>query len=228
MKKIFLGITLCLFLFTGCNQSTGNETDDIVEEENESQTFPVNADAPELFVGQTMLISPDRSGVTFTCNAESADGTISYQWYTSSDGKEENKVAIDGANAASYTTEGFIEKEIRYYFCTVTNTIADNGDSGVKANSQTTAFYAAYTGLPTLYLNTGDVPTSAITKEEYVLGTFKLMGGVSQLLNILLKKIKKELKGVEIPAGHFQRKATILNLIKSKVFSVYLNLKNGA
>ena len=109
---------------------------------------PVNAAKPAVSANR-MLISPDGSAVTFICKAESTDGTLSYQWYSSPDGSEENKSAIDKATSATYTTEAFTQKEIRYYFCTVTNTISDNGDKGSKTASQTTAFYAAYTGLPT-------------------------------------------------------------------------------
>ncbi|WP_022932613.1 CotH kinase family protein [Treponema bryantii] len=221
MKKLILGIIGCLFLFAGCNQSTGDEIDIIVEEEIISEVeevAPINADAPELFVGQTMLISPDRSGVTFTCNAESVDGTITYQWYTSSDGNEENKVAIEGATAATYTTEDFIEKEIRYYFCTVTNTIPDNGDSGVKTNSHTTAFYAAYTGLPTLYLNTGDVPISAITREEYVLGTFKLMGEGITTVEYTFEKNKEGIKGRGNSSWNMPKKGYNIKFDKKQSF----------
>lgn len=124
---------------------------------------PVNAAKPAVSANR-MLISPDGSAVTFTCKAESTDGTLSYQWYSSPDGSEENKSAIDKATSATYTTEAFTQKEIRYYFCTVTNTISDNGDKGSKTASQTTAFYAAYTGLPTVFVTT---PESAqITSKE--------------------------------------------------------------
>lgn len=124
---------------------------------------PVNAAKPAVSANR-MLISPDGSAVTFTCKAESTDGTLSYQWYSSPDGSEENKSAIDKATSATYTTEAFTQKEIRYYFCTITNTISDNGDKGNKTASQTTAFYAAYTGLPTVFVTT---PESAqITSKE--------------------------------------------------------------
>ena len=124
---------------------------------------PVNAAKPAVSANR-MLISPDGSAVTFICKAESTDGTLSYQWYSSPDGSEENKSAIDKATSATYTTEAFTQKEIRYYFCTVTNTISDNGDKGSKTASQTTAFYAAYTGLPTVFVTT---PESAqITSKE--------------------------------------------------------------
>lgn len=124
---------------------------------------PVNAAKPAVSANR-MLISPDGGAVTFTCKAESTDGTLSYQWYSSPDGSEENKSAIDKATSATYTTEAFTQKEIRYYFCTVTNTISDNGDKGTKTSSQTTAFYAAYTGLPTVFVTT---PESAqITSKE--------------------------------------------------------------
>ena len=124
---------------------------------------PVNAAKPAVSANR-MLISPDGSAVTFTCKAESTDGTLSYQWYTSPDGSEENKSAIDKATSASYTTEAFTTKEIRYYFCTVTNTMPDNGDKGNKTAVEIINFSAAYTGLPTVLITTPD--SAQITSKE--------------------------------------------------------------
>ncbi len=127
---------------------------------------PVNAAKPAVSANR-MLISPDGSAVTFTCKAESTDGTLSYQWYSSPDGSEENKSAIDKATSATYTTEAFTQKEIRYYFCTITNTISDNGDKENKTASQTTAFYAAYTGLPVIQIITNDGLMPSPSKEKH-------------------------------------------------------------
>ena len=124
---------------------------------------PVNAAKPAVSANR-MLISPDGSAVTFTCKAESTDGTLSYQWYSSPDGSEENKSAIDKATSATYTTEAFTQKEIRYYFCTVTNTISDNGDKGSKTAVEIINFSAAYTGLPTVLITTPD--SAQITSKE--------------------------------------------------------------
>ena len=191
---------------------------------------PVNAAKPAVSANR-MLISPDGSAVTFTCKAESTDGTLSYQWYSSPDGSEENKSAIDKATSDTYTTEAFTQKEIRYYFCTVTNTISDNGDKGSKTASQTTAFYAAYTGLPVLYLDT-EVETNQITRDNYVKGTMKI---VSEEYGNFSYEFKKEKEGIKgrgnsswgMPKkGYnikFDKKQVLFNLPESKKWCLVAN-----
>lgn len=191
---------------------------------------PVNAAKPAVSANR-MLISPDGSAVTFTCKAESTDGTLSYQWYSSPDGSEENKSAIDKATSATYTTEAFTQKEIRYYFCTITNTISDNGDKGNKTASQTTAFYAAYTGLPVLYLDT-EVETNQITRDNYVKGTMKI---VSEEYGNFSYEFKKEKEGIKgrgnsswgMPKkGYnikFDKKQVLFNLPESKKWCLVAN-----
>ena len=202
---------------------------------------PINAAKPAVSANR-MLISPDGNAVTFTCKAESTEGTLSYQWYSSPDGSEENKSAIDKAASAAYTTEAFTQKEIRYYFCTVTNTISDNGDTGTKISSQTTAFYAAYTGLPVLYLNTGDTPTSEITRDSYVLGNFKLVSENYGTVEYSFTKIKNgvikegikgrgnsswgmQKKGYNIK---FEAKQSLLGLPESKKYCIIANYSDKA
>lgn len=123
---------------------------------------PVNATAPSVSANR-MLISPDGSAVTFTCNAESSDGNLSYQWYYSADGTTVNGTVIDGATESTYTTQE-LTKGIHYYYCTVTNSINDNGDGGTKTSNETLLFSAAYTGLPTVYITTPD--EAEITSKE--------------------------------------------------------------
>jgi len=155
-KSMIMTLILSSLLFS-CSMNSNDNSLPAPEKASETsekpKSDPVNAAKPAVSANR-MLISPDGSAVTFTCKAESTDGTLSYQWYSSPDGSEENKSAIDKATSATYTTEAFTQKEIRYYFCTVTNTISDNGDKGSKTASQTTAFYAAYTGLPVIVIET--------------------------------------------------------------------------
>ena len=191
---------------------------------------PVNAAKPAVSANR-MLISPDGSAVTFTCKAESTDGTLSYQWYSSPDGSEENKSAIDKATSATYTTEAFTQKEIRYYFCTVTNTISDNGDKGNKTASQTTAFYAAYTGLPVLYLDT-EVETNQITRDNYVKGSLKIISEEYGNFSYEFKKEKEGIKGRGNSSwgmpkkGYnikFDKKQVLFNLPESKKWCIVAN-----
>ena len=70
---------------------------------------------------------------------------ISYQWYKSLNGTNENGTAIEGATGSSYTTEELAAKTSFYYYC-----VATAGEKSVKSN----VTMVANTGLPTLYVNT--------------------------------------------------------------------------
>lgn len=71
---------------------------------------------------------------------------ISYQWYKSLNGINENGTAIEGATGSSYTTEAFTRpKQGMYYYC-----VATAGEKSVRSN----VTLVANTGLPTFYVNT--------------------------------------------------------------------------
>ena len=85
--------------------------------------------------------------VTISIEAKGA-GDISYQWYKSFDGTNENGTVIEGATGSSYTTEAFTKpKRGMYYYC-----VATAGEKSVKSN----VTVVANTGLPTFYVNTPD------------------------------------------------------------------------
>jgi hypothetical protein len=96
---------------------------------------------------------------------EDDDKTLSYQWYKSLDKTSTNGILINGATNNSYSTEYFKNLGINYYYCIVTNTINDSNGTTKNASTTSPIFSIAYTGLPTLYINTNN---SKITKKEYV------------------------------------------------------------
>lgn len=147
--------------------------------------------APEFTIQPTTLnIAPYNEHIQISCMAESEEGAISYRWYQSSDGTTANGTAVNHATTSTLTTPIFTEKGIYYYYCVATN-ILSTTDEGVKSASViSNVVSVAYTGLPTLYLNTGDTPTSAITKDEYELGDFKLIKEGSSPIEYTFSKIK--------------------------------------
>lgn len=98
--------------------------------------------------------------VTISIEAQGA-GNISYQWYKSSDGTNENGTAIKGATESSYVTEELAAKTSFYYYC-----VATAGKKSVKSN----VTMVANTGLPTLYVNTPD-GIEITSKEEWTKNT---------------------------------------------------------
>ena len=95
---------------------------------------------PPLILQQPQNVKQDFGNpFTFSVTAYSSDeGTLSYQWYYKTT-EESTAKAIDGVNEASYSgTVG--ASTIGYYYCVVTNKIANNGDGGTKtATIQTNA-----------------------------------------------------------------------------------------
>ena len=105
--------------------------------------------------------------VTLFFEVEKKGRDVSYQWYKSTDGTNDNSEAIANATANSLEIGDFEEKEIRYYFC-----VATVGEESVTSDVAA----VAYTGLPVLYLNT-EVSMEEITQDAYVFGTMKLAYG---------------------------------------------------
>jgi uncharacterized repeat protein (TIGR02543 family) len=85
-------------------------------------THPVSA-------SYTINVSATALGVT----AFSPDsGTLTYQWYSNTTNSNSGGNVINGATSASYTPSTSA-LGTRYYYVVITNTIADNGDGGVKS-----------------------------------------------------------------------------------------------
>ena len=128
-----------------------------VEQEDDN-----NISAP-VFTKQpvAMNIALYNQSIELSCEAKSAEGTVFYRWYQSSDGTTGTGTPIAGANKANFKTPVFTEKGIYYYYCVATNVIDD-----VKSvASFSDVVSVAYTGLPVVVINTvdGEEPTA-----EYV------------------------------------------------------------
>lgn len=155
------------------NGDGGNKTASV-----KSSTAWVNAvydgdsiSAPDFTVQPvSMNIAPYNQSIELSCTAEAAEGTVFYRWYQSTDGTTNTGTPITGANTSKFKSPVYTEKGIYYYYCVATTVVDDIQSAAIFSD----VVSVAYTGLPTLYLNT-EVPTASITKEEYVFGDFKLV-----------------------------------------------------
>lgn len=93
---------------------------------------------------------------------------------------------IPGATKKSYTTKEMKEPGIIYYYAVVRSTIQDNGDRGVKqATTKSPLFSVAYTGLPTLFIQTNH---ATLTKEAYTEhASFTLISSDKELIDTDMK-----------------------------------------
>lgn len=183
----------------------------------------------------SMSVSINQS-YTLSCSAECSDTTIYYRWFECSDALGTTKIPLTENWTESSTIEinGFTEMGIRYFVCAATNAISDAlaQDNSIPENTVYSELCAvAYTGLPIIVINTGDVATVDITKEEYVSCNFKLLAS-DGTLTVNKELTKKGIKGrgnqswVYPKKGYnlnFDSKVSFFNLPASKKWCIVSN-----
>lgn len=127
-----------------------------------------------------------------------------YQWFSCADALGNDAKEIEGAVSQSYETQVFSQEEIKFYYCQT--------DKGTKSK----IFAVAYTGLPTLYINTKGVNLSSITKKDYVPIDFNLV--MSDGTKIEKQLTKKGLKGRGNSTWAFPKKGYNLNFDSKEAF----------
>ena len=177
----------------------------------------------------TLNIAPYNQHLELECIAQATEWTVSYRWYESMDGTTSTGKAISNATNSKFETPLYTEKGIYYYYCVATNEITSTEDDIKSASAISDIIQVAYTGLPTLYLNTGDTPSSSITKNEYVPAEFKLISSKETITKSLTKKGIKgrgnsswgmPKKGYNI---NFDDKISLFGLPKSKKWCLIAN-----
>lgn len=109
-----------------------------------------------------ITIAKRDASVTLTCTAETANASsVKYQWHINTENSKTGGTPIEGATSSEYTTQPFTEKEIRFYYCEVT----DNEESVTSDVA-----VVAYTGLPLLHVETPD-HVEIMSKELWTEGT---------------------------------------------------------
>ncbi len=111
---------------------------------------------------------------TITCTAEVSNYSPVYKWFEVDTTGENKRAVTDGWSSSSRFEPKFSEKGIKYFMCAAASYIPSNDEIPEKAvfSSITTV---ANTGLPTLIIDTNNVPTSKIDKDSYVLGSFRMV-----------------------------------------------------
>lgn len=120
-------------------------------------------------------IAPYNQSIKISCSATAAEGSVSYRWYESTDGTTDKGVTVSNATTPTLTTPKYTEKGIYYYYCVATNVLTESEENIKSACAISDVVSVAYTGLPVVYVNTGDTATSEITKEAYVLGNLEII-----------------------------------------------------
>jgi hypothetical protein len=138
----------------------------------------VNAATPSITVQPAATTSVTIGGtVTLTVSATKTDnGVLTYQWYSHSTASNSNGSIIDGAKSYNYTTPNTLAIGNHYYYCVVTNTIAENGDGGNKIAPKASDVATVIIHLPVVSISAipgvippaiGGTPVTAIDSAQY-------------------------------------------------------------
>ena len=121
---------------------------------------------------EKMNVAPKNRSVLLSSEAEAEGCTLTYQWYESADDSTESGTAVQGATNTTFETPVFTKKGVHYYYCAATAT----NPEGESRTFFSKVASVAYTGLPTLYVNTpGGVDITS--KEEWVKNTVISLAG---------------------------------------------------
>ena len=148
-----------------------------------------------IFTMQPVAMNVANPSVVLTCEAVVPnDYSAFYRWYKTEDGTIESNepVSLGWSSSPDFETPSFTEKGIYYYFCRAASYIPSEDDNLEEVTSCSNVVSVAYTGLPTLYLNSGGIATEAITRDEYVLGSFKLISDQYGTLEYTFTKVDKK------------------------------------
>ena len=132
---------------------------------------PVVVPAPSFTAQPSSLnIAPNGQGISLTVETDTEEPyTVEYQWYSSTDGTIATGTIIDGETESTLSLEAYIVKGIYYYYCVVKNVLTDDdGDSWYSPETVSGIVSVAYTGLPTVVVNTANGTNPTANKEKNV------------------------------------------------------------
>ena len=143
-----------------------------------------------VFTRQPVLTCvPKGETAKFTCEAVVANYNVVYRLFeTDVTGTTKTPLGTGWSSSGCFETTPFTEKGIRYFVCAASPYVP-GGDDVPKNAAYSDIVAAAYTGLPVLYLDT-EIPTSEITRESYVLGSFKMVSEQYGTQEYTFNKIK--------------------------------------
>ena len=178
---------------------------------------------------QTTCVSQGESAF-FSCTAIIDNYNTVYRWFeTDSTGENKTNLSKGWSSSSELKIDPFSEKAVRYFVCAALPYVP-SGENIPDNTVYSNVVGAAYTGLPILYLDTGDTATAEITKETYIPTEFKMkMSDGSEIIHSLSKKGIKgrgnstwsfPKKGYNL---NFDDKVSFFNLPESKKWCLIAN-----
>ena len=157
-----------------------------------------------------MNIAPNGRSVSLACEAKLTGCEITYQWYETPDNSADSGIAIPSATNQTFETPVVTEKGIYYYYCAATAATP----TGESKTSISRIASVAYTGIPTLYINTPD-GIAITSKEEWITGaSISIAGADNESWNF--DEIETSIKGRGNSSWERPKKPYALKLKKSR------------
>lgn len=181
---------------------------------------PVSVMIPHQF-----FIAPKGENLNITCNVDSGDNDVAYQWFKSDDGSIENGTIIQNAVDATLSLTPFENVGLNYYFCQARSIYHDQeGNEHESSAVNSNVVTVAYTGLPTVYVNTpNEIPITS--KDDWIKGaTIEIKGSLNDEWN--LEKMNTDIKGRGNTTWVMPKKPYALKLSKKKAILENLNSKH--
>lgn len=216
LKKIVFFPFLCTLLLSACTEINVPNNTDSTDENTCVADYTRLTITKEPVNFSIVSLNHD---VTLTCEACADNRDIKYQWYKSLDGTTQNATEIIStinSHDSTITIPCFDDTTIHYYFCKITALPVTNRENIEKEEVTSRVVSVAFTGLPTLYLDTGDIPTSKITKETYVPTCFTLIMPDGTEIN--RNMTKKGIKGRGNSSWKLPKKGYNLNFDNKESF----------
>ena len=112
----------------------------------------------------------------FSVSSPVEDLSVSYQWYLCESPDGSPRHPVPGSDDSVYRTEPFPEPEVRFYLCEATVQFSLDRQP-LTAIILSDVYRVAYTGLPTVYIDTGPESPEEIDRYAYSDASFRLVPG---------------------------------------------------
>lgn len=171
---------ILFFIFIGC--SLRNEDSYTYQTDQESELKIFN----ETSEYHKMNISPRGCSIRLNVGSEYSSETSKFQWYKIDNNND--STTIVGATNKYFDTEKFSSKGIQCYLCNI-KTYSSEGELLIEKNIP---FFIAYTGLPTIVIET---PSNAIISSKTEWLNNSCISVISEQNKSSLFKIQTSIKG---------------------------------
>ena len=165
----------------------------------------------------------------FSVSADAADLSVSYQWYVCESPDGSPRRPVPGNTESDFRTDAFPEPEIRFYLCEASVGFSLDRQP-LTAVVLSDVYRVAYTGLPTVYVDTVTGSADQIDRSEYAGASLRLVPGPNDSFSPLSAGIRIKGRGNftwTLPKKgynfRFDKRTDLMGLGKAKKWALIAN-----